>query len=63
MIEYSPMTITELELRVATLEQKLAYLAENVDSPASADTNAWIDRDPRHLSERHRLSAGSTTGS
>ncbi len=44
MIEYSPMTITELELRVATLEQKLAYLTENVDSPASTDTNAWIDQ-------------------
>ena len=38
------MTITELELRVATLEKKLAHLADKIDSPATADVNAWIDQ-------------------
>ena len=38
------MTLTELEIRVATLEQKLSHLAGKVDGPASADINAWIDQ-------------------
>ena len=37
------MTITELELRVATLEQKLERLAKKVGPSKSADLNGWID--------------------
>jgi hypothetical protein len=40
----NPMTITELELRVATLEQKLAHLAGKVEESSSQDINAWIDQ-------------------
>jgi hypothetical protein len=38
------MTLTELEIRVATLERKLAHLGENVSGSDSADMNAWIDQ-------------------
>jgi hypothetical protein len=38
------VTITELELRVATIEQKLAHLAGKVESSPSQDINAWIDK-------------------
>jgi len=38
------MTITELELRVATLEQTLARLAEKVNTSPSRDINAWMDQ-------------------
>jgi hypothetical protein len=38
------MTLKELELRVATLEQKLASLAFNTISSESAATNSWIDQ-------------------
>lgn len=38
-----PMTITQLETRIATLEQKLADLAGNVSSSTSINVNAWID--------------------
>jgi hypothetical protein len=38
------MTLTELEIRVATLEQKLARLGGKSKSPGPADINAWIDQ-------------------
>lgn len=38
------MTLTELEIRVATLEQKLSHLAGKIDAPESATINAWIDQ-------------------
>jgi predicted nucleic acid-binding protein len=38
------MSITELEVRVASLEQKLADLAGKAESPASSNMNAWIDQ-------------------
>jgi hypothetical protein len=38
------MTLMELEIRVATLEERLAQLAGKVDAPSSANINAWIDQ-------------------
>jgi hypothetical protein len=38
------MTLTELELRLVTLERELARLAGKVDAPAPANVNAWIDQ-------------------
>ena len=38
------MTLTQLERRVATLEQKLARLTGPADPVPSADMNAWIDQ-------------------
>jgi len=37
------MTLTQLEHRVATLEQKLAALAGPAQAQTSPDVNAWID--------------------
>ena len=37
------MTISQLELRIASLEQKLTQLADKVDSSPSG-INAWIDQ-------------------
>jgi hypothetical protein len=37
------MTLLELEIRVATLEQKLALLAGKVDAPEASHINAWIE--------------------
>ena len=36
------MTISELELRVASLERELARLAGKIDPTVSANQNAWI---------------------
>jgi hypothetical protein len=38
------MTITELELRVASLERQLARLTGKIDPTVSANPNAWIDQ-------------------
>jgi len=38
------MTMKELEVRISNLEQKLADLAGDADSPSSANINAWIDQ-------------------
>jgi len=38
------MTLTELEIRVATIEQKLARLTGKVDAPESPNINSWIDQ-------------------
>jgi hypothetical protein len=38
------MTLAELEIRVATLEKKLAHLVGNVETSESANRSAWIDQ-------------------
>jgi hypothetical protein len=38
------MSITELEVRVATLERKLAALSGGAGSESPANINAWIDQ-------------------
>jgi hypothetical protein len=38
------MTLKELEIRVATLEQKLASLSSNAIPSEPAATNSWIDQ-------------------
>jgi hypothetical protein len=38
------MTLAELEIRVATLEQKLARISGKLNAPDSTNVNAWIDQ-------------------
>jgi hypothetical protein len=69
------MTMLELELRIATIEQKLAQLAGNADSSRpSPDINAWMDQihgtfqndatyqQAAKYGRKWRKSGGKTTG-
>jgi hypothetical protein len=38
------MTVTELELRLNSIEQELARLATKVDTSTPENPNAWIDQ-------------------
>jgi hypothetical protein len=37
------MTLTELEIRVATLEERLAQLTGKIEASPTSNINSWID--------------------